>query len=228
MVGGDTDHGGSKVAKVAKAASSFWSIGNVLKTVVGFVPIVGSVMDIVEGVANGDGKLVALGLAGLVLDAVTLGGASFVKGGIKVGIKSMVRNVTVKTATAKTVVKQVVKEIPEILFDGLTKAQRVAKSATRPKFRKGVVEKVWESSKNAKGKVVDPNTGEVLSWDKFKGRFNQWHMGHTPGNEWRKLRQKFIDGEKTWKQVMDEYNDAGKYLPEAPKSNMSGKFEAKD
>ena len=109
-------------SKVAKAVSSFWSIGNVLTTVVNFVPTVGSVMDIVEGVVNGYGKLAALGVAVLVLDAVTLGGASFVKGGIKAGVKSLIRTGTVKTATAKTAVKQVVKEIPEILFDGLTKA----------------------------------------------------------------------------------------------------------
>ena len=91
------------------------------------------------------------------------------------------------------------------------------------------MEAVWEKAKKAgDGVVRDPNTDEVLNWEKFRSRFDQWHMEHTPGNEWKRLRQRFIEGKKTWKQVLDEYNDTNKYLPEGPKANMSHEFELKN
>ena len=103
--------------------------------------------------------------------------------------------------------------------------ERIYKSRHRPSFRKGVVEKVWKNAQDVNGKVYDPNTFEVLEWDSTKSRAGQWDMGHLPGEEWRKLRQDYIDGNKTWKQVLDEYNDPSKYRPESPSSNRSGEFE---
>ena len=100
-------------------------------------------------------------------------------------------------------------------------------SRNRPSFRKGVVEQVWQCAKrNANGEVVDINTGQVLKWDKNKSRADQWHMGHKSGHEWRDLRQKYIEGEITWKEVLDEYNNPDNYIPEDPISNMSGAHEA--
>ena len=106
-------------------------------------------------------------------------------------------------------------------------AFRIKKAQYRPSYRKGVVEEVWERAKDVDGNVYDPNTGELLTWDKFKSRFDQWHMGHTPGNEWAKLKQRYIEGGITWQELLDEYNNIDNYAPESPISNMSHKFEAK-
>ena len=103
--------------------------------------------------------------------------------------------------------------------------ERIYKSRNRPSFRKGVVDKVWDNAQDINGKVYDPNTFEVLEWDTTTSRSGQWDMGHKPGEEWHKLRQEYIDGNKTWGQVLDEYNDPSKYQPESPSSNRSGKFE---
>lgn len=104
--------------------------------------------------------------------------------------------------------------------------ERIYKSRNRPSFRKGVVDDVWENApRDANGNVIDINTGEILTWDKAKSRMGQWDMGHKPGEEWHKLRQEYIDGEKTWQQVLDEYNDPNKYIPENPSSNRSGVHE---
>jgi hypothetical protein len=53
-----------------------------------FTPFVGSIWDIVEGVNNGDGWQVAMGAGFLVLDVVTLGSSSIVKGTLKTTLKA--------------------------------------------------------------------------------------------------------------------------------------------
>jgi hypothetical protein len=75
--------------------------------------------------------------------------------------------------------------------------------------------------------VYDPNTGELLTWDKSKSRYQQWHMGHKPGHEYRDLLQKLRRGEITEKQFKQEYNKASHYQPESPSANMSHQYEHK-
>ena len=41
---------------------------------------------------------------------------------------------------------------------------------SRPSFRKGVVEQVWENAKGPDGLVRDPNTGEVINWTPGESR----------------------------------------------------------
>ena len=103
--------------------------------------------------------------------------------------------------------------------------ERIYKSRNRPSFRKGVVDEVWKNAQKGKpnGKVYDPNTGELLMWDKSKSRNGQWDMGHLPQEKWDKLRQQYIDGDISWEQVLERYNDPKNYRPEAPSSNRSGK-----
>ena len=60
-------------------------------------------------------------------------------------------------------------------------------------------------------------------WDKSKSRNGQWDMGHLPQEKWDKLRQQYIDGDISWEQVLERYNDPKNYRPEAPSSNRSGK-----
>ena len=103
-------------------------------------------------------------------------------------------------------------------------AARFAKN--RPTFRQGTINKVWEAAKDVNGKVFDPNTFEELTWDKFKSRYDQWHMGHKPGVEYNKLVDRLRKGEINQKQVLDEYNNPNNYRPEAAATNMSNKYEA--
>jgi len=97
----------------------------------------------------------------------------------------------------------------------------------RPTFRKNVVKKVWDNAKDVNGKVFDPNTFEELTWDVFKNRYDQWHMGHKPGFEYRSLLDKLRKAEIDKKQFLNEYNSVENYRPESPAANMSHKYEAK-
>ena len=119
----------------------------------------------------------------------------------------------------------------KVCLKGLTeeaiKAIRVGmlEGGYRPKFRKGVVDEVWEGAK-IDGKVTCPNTQKELFWDKTKSRAKQWHMGHKKDHEYRKLAKRYKEGKVSWKDLLDDYNDARHYQPEDPVANMSHAFEA--
>jgi hypothetical protein len=109
---------------------------------------------------------------------------------------------------------------------GLTRAEREALVASRPeRFRKGVVEKVWENAKDANGKVYDPNTLQELHWNSSIKRNEQWDMGHLPGKSYDQLKQRFLNGEISRKQFLDEYNNPANYRPEAPSPNRSRRYQ---
>lgn len=100
------------------------------------------------------------------------------------------------------------------------KRRKIARK--RPvRYRKGVVEKVWENAKSRGGKVYDPNTLEELTWDRSKTRHLQWDMGHKPGKSYDSLKKRYINCIITRKQMLDEYNDANNYRPEAYSFNRS-------
>jgi RHS repeat-associated protein len=109
----------------------------------------------------------------------------------------------------------------EILEEsGESLASKYAK--TRPKFRNGVIEKVWKKAlKEGNGIVTDPNTGDVLTWDKTKPRRGQWDMGHIKGNTYNKLVEDLKTGKINQQQFLDEYNNPDNYTPEDPSSNRS-------
>jgi hypothetical protein len=100
-------------------------------------------------------------------------------------------------------------------------------SKSRPSYKKGQVEETWENAKGRDGKVIDPNTGEELTWDKSKPRNGQWDMGHKPNKEYRKLHKDYIDGKISKEKFLLEYQDPNNYQPESVKSNRSRKYEAK-
>ena len=111
---------------------------------------------------------------------------------------------------------------------GLTRAERIHMVRKRPpRYRTGVVNDVWEAAKKKSpdGKVRDPNTGEELFWDKTKNRDGQWEMGHKPEQSYDQLKQRFIDGEISRKQFLDEYNNPANYRPEARSPNRSRKYD---
>ena len=87
---------------------------------------------------------------------------------------------------------------------------------------------VWERAKKPDGNVYDPHPPyEKLEWDRSRSRYDQWHMGHRPGEEYYKLVDRLCDGEITFDQFLREYNDPNKYWPELPSKNLSHRYQAK-
>jgi hypothetical protein len=96
----------------------------------------------------------------------------------------------------------------------------------RPPYEEGLVENVWNRARRPDGKVYDPNPPyEELTWDPTRSRFDQWHMGHTPGNEYRRLVDRYVNGEISWQEFLGEYNNPNHYRPELPSKNLSHEFE---
>ena len=59
-----------------------------------------------------------------------------------------------------------------------SKADTKPYTNSRPSFRKGVVEEVWENAKGPDGLVRDPNTGEVINWTPGDSRKGVCGMGY--------------------------------------------------
>lgn len=119
--------------------------------------------------------------------------------------------------------------------ESLTKAKKKAKKKkgkkpysdpkNRPKYGDDQVEKVYEAAKDTDGKVYDPNTGELLEWDKSKSRAGQWDMGHVPKKKYSKLHKDYMDGKITKDEFLQEYRDPKNYRPESPSANRSHEYE---
>ena len=96
---------------------------------------------------------------------------------------------------------------------------------SRPSFRKGVVEKVWEKAKGPDGRVRDPNTGDIINWKPGESRKGVWDMGHIPEAKYSEMHEAYMNGELTVKEFVDWYNDIDNYRPELPSNNRSHKYE---
>jgi hypothetical protein len=95
----------------------------------------------------------------------------------------------------------------------------------RPSYGNSQVDDVWDNAiKDADGNVIDPNTGEILTWDKTQPRTGQWDMGHKPGHSYKDLCDRYERGEITYDQFLDEYRNPDNYWPESPSSNRSNKY----
>ncbi|MCI9077964.1 MAG: hypothetical protein HFH68_03430 [Lachnospiraceae bacterium] len=92
---------------------------------------------------------------------------------------------------------------------------------SRPAFRPGMRDKVWENAKDEHGRVRDPLTGKYMSKNK------PWDMGHKPGYEFAKHKESAERRGIDRKQFIDEYNNPDHYRPELPSSNRSHKGENK-
>ena len=96
---------------------------------------------------------------------------------------------------------------------------------SRPSFRKGVVEEVWENAKGPDGLVRDPNTGDIINWTPGQSRKGVWDMGHIPEAKYSEIHEAYMNGELTTKEFVDWYNDPANYRPELPSNNRSHKYE---
>ena len=106
-----------------------------------------------------------------------------------------------------------------------SKADTKPYTNSRPSFRKGVVEEVWENAKGPDGLVRDPNTGEVINWTPGESRKGVWDMGHLPEAKYSEMHEAYMNGELTTKEFVDWYNDPANYRPELPSNNRSHKYE---
>ena len=106
-----------------------------------------------------------------------------------------------------------------------SKADTKPYTNSRPSFRKGVVEEVWENAKGPDGLVRDPNTGEVINWTPGESRKGVWDMGHIPQAKYSEMHEAYMNGELTTKEFVDWYNDPANYRPELPSNNRSHKYE---
>ncbi|MDX2045473.1 MAG: polymorphic toxin-type HINT domain-containing protein, partial [Chitinophagaceae bacterium] len=86
----------------AKVANYAVKAGDILTDA---LPFIGSGKDIYNGIKDGDGLQIAMGVGGLILDIFTLGTASVVKGVVKGGVKILAREGT------ETIVKQEAKQV---------------------------------------------------------------------------------------------------------------------
>lgn len=106
---------------------------------------------------------------------------------------------------------------------GTTSSKPYANS--RPSFRKGVVDEVWENAKGPDGLVRDPNTGDIINWNPGESRKGVWDMGHIPEAKYSEMHEAYMNGELTKKEFVDWYNDPNNYRPELPSNNRSHKYE---
>ena len=106
-----------------------------------------------------------------------------------------------------------------------SKADTKPYTNSRPSFRKGVVEEVWENAKGPDGLVRDPNTGVVINWTPGESRKGVWDMGHIPEAKYSEMHEAYMNGELTTKEFVDWYNDPANYRPELPSNNRSHKYE---
>lgn len=95
----------------------------------------------------------------------------------------------------------------------------------RPSYKKGQIEEVWENAKGLDGKVRDPNTGEILEWDKSINRNGQWDMGHIKNEKYFDKWKEYQQGKISKKDFLDWYKDPKNYRPESPSANRSHLYE---
>ena len=92
---------------------------------------------------------------------------------------------------------------------------------SRPAWRAGMRDKVWEQAKDTHGRVRDPVSGRYMSKDQ------PWDMGHKPGYEFKKHQESAAERGISREQFIDEYNNPEHLRPELPSSNRSHRGENK-
>lgn len=98
---------------------------------------------------------------------------------------------------------------------------------SRPSYRSGVDEAVFNEAKGIDGKVYDPvPNGKEIIWKPGDPRQGNWVMGHKPHYEYRHLYRAYMEGRITKEQFLDYFNDPQYYRPETPETSSSGKHES--
>jgi RHS repeat-associated protein len=92
-------------------SKSNFTVGDAVRTGAGFVPIVGSGLDMYEGARDGNWVQFGFGVGGLALDIATLGAGSVIKGGVK----------TLGTHLVEEGMEKAAKEVAESVVENETK-----------------------------------------------------------------------------------------------------------
>jgi len=89
----------------------------------------------------------------------------------------------------------------------------------RPSLVKTTRDEILANAKrNWRGKLVDPNTGEIIR--------GEYDFGHKPGYEWRCLKAKALAEGWTLQQLRDNYNNPAHFQIEDRVSNQSHRYES--
>lgn len=111
------------------------------------------------------------------------------------------------------------------------RGRRMPYANSRPSYGKNQVREVWEQARrNADGQVVVRDRDDrrvVIEWEPGQSRRDKWDMGHTPDNEYRKLRENYLSHKITKEEFLAEYRDPTRYQVEHPGRNRSHVDEAK-
>ncbi len=103
-----------KLNKVVKASKTLSTVASLLRVAADLAPVVGSALDIYEGIRDGDMAQVAMGAGGLIADGLTLGTASVFKGAIKNGVKAVIKGGSKKVVKegGEGLTKKIARKIP--------------------------------------------------------------------------------------------------------------------
>ena len=138
----------------------------------------------------------------------------------------MAANKVLLSGYGSKAVGNVVEDMGGVVKDGADIVTTPKPYATsRPSYRKGQVEQVWENAKDPiTGKVYDP-TGVEIKWDSTKPRNGQWDMGHIPGEKYSEMHKLYMDGVINKEEFLSWYKNPDNYRPELPSTNRGHKFE---
>lgn len=105
-----------------QSAGSEFGVVDGLRIAADFTPLIGPSWDIIEGINDGNGWQIAMGVGFLALDVVTLGSSSVIKGSVKTIAKQATKQYS-KTAfkQIKGVVRASGKGVPNSAYSQLTK-----------------------------------------------------------------------------------------------------------
>ncbi|MEC5239039.1 GH-E family nuclease [Bacillus mycoides] len=71
----------------------------------------------------------------------------------------------------------------------------------------------------------DPNTSEVLDWKPGQARKNKVDFGHTEGNTYKNMFEKYKNREITLKELKEFQFNSDNFRLEKPSVNRSHKYE---
>jgi RHS repeat-associated protein len=128
----------------------------VVDVVTDFIPIVGGAKDIYHGVKEGNGWMVALGVGSIVLDVVTLGGDTLIKGAAETVIKQGAKEAA--EVLAKEAAEKVAKEAAEKLAKEA--AEKVAKEAAEKAAKEAAEKLAKEAAEKAAAEKLAKETAE--------------------------------------------------------------------
>ncbi|WP_223560405.1 DUF6443 domain-containing protein [Chryseobacterium lathyri] len=105
--------------------SSNFSWGDAARIGVGFIPVVGSGLDIYEGIRDGNWVQTGIGVGGLALDIATLGAGSIIKGSVKtIGTELVEEGLELAAKdAAKTAAKEIAEEGAEKSMKTLSRTE---------------------------------------------------------------------------------------------------------